>query len=177
MKEIEIIPLAMKKMRRRGIPKSWVGEVLRSADQVVEGHGGRRVVQQRRRIRRREKLLRVVFEETQDQIRGDNGISHFGHKTILEGKSTMKIEYEAAHDLLNIEFLANVPIDDSVEVDGVVVDYAKDKRIVAIEVLDASKRTTRKPVDLENLAVVKAPAAGAVREKDEVYGGKKKKQS
>jgi uncharacterized protein YuzE len=45
----------------------------------------------------------------------------------------MKIEYDAAHDLLNIEFLANVPIDDSVEMDGVVIDYAKDKRIVAIE--------------------------------------------
>jgi uncharacterized protein YuzE len=43
----------------------------------------------------------------------------------------MKIEYDAAHDLLNIEFLANVPIDDSVEMDGVVIDYAKDKRIVA----------------------------------------------
>ena len=33
----------------------------------------------------------------------------------------MKIEYDAAHDLLNIEFLANVPIDDSVEMDGVVI--------------------------------------------------------
>lgn len=30
----------------------------------------------------------------------------------------MKIEYDAAHDLLNIEFLANVSIDDSVELDG-----------------------------------------------------------
>ena len=67
----------------------------------------------------------------------------------------MKIEYDAAHDLLNIEFLAKVPIDDSVEMDGVVIDYAKDKRIVAIEVLDASKRTTRKPLDLTNLAIVK----------------------
>jgi uncharacterized protein YuzE len=37
----------------------------------------------------------------------------------------MKIEYDAAHDLLNIEFLAKVPIDDSVEMDGVVIDYAK----------------------------------------------------
>jgi len=68
----------------------------------------------------------------------------------------MKIEYDAAHDLLNIEFLAKVPIDDSVEMDGVVIDYAKDKRIVAIEVLDASKRTTRKPLDLTNLAIVKS---------------------
>ena len=30
----------------------------------------------------------------------------------------MKIEYDAAHDLLDIEFLANVPIDDSVEMGG-----------------------------------------------------------
>jgi uncharacterized protein YuzE len=84
----------------------------------------------------------------------------------------MKIEYDAAHDLLNIEFLANVPIDDSVEMDGVVVDYAKDKRIVAIEVLDASKRTTRRPVDLQNLAVVRS--SGAVREDAELYGKKGK---
>ena len=84
----------------------------------------------------------------------------------------MKIEYDAAHDLLNIEFLTNVPIDDSVEIDGVVIDYAKDKRIVAIEVLDASKRTTRKPLDLTNLAIVKASGAGAVRERMEKYGKK-----
>lgn len=67
MKEIEIIPLARRKMARRGIPESWVGEVLRSAEQVVEGHGGRSVAHQRRRVRRKQKLLRVVFEETEDK--------------------------------------------------------------------------------------------------------------
>jgi len=86
----------------------------------------------------------------------------------------MKIEYDVAHDLLNIEFLAKVPIDDSVEMDGVVIDYAKDKRIVAIEVLDASKRTTRKPLDLTNLAIVKSSGAVAVREKGESYGRREK---
>ena len=84
----------------------------------------------------------------------------------------MKIEYDAEHDLLNIEFLKNVPIDDSVELDGVVIDYAKDKRIVAIEVLDASKRTTRKPLDLTNLAIVKSTGPDAVRESTEKYGKK-----
>jgi uncharacterized protein YuzE len=84
----------------------------------------------------------------------------------------MKIEYDPVHDLLNIEFLAKVSIDDSVEVDGVVVDYAKDKRIVAIEILDASKRTTRRPVDLQNLTVVKS--SDAVREKAETYSSKGK---
>ena len=67
MKDIEIIPLARRTMERRGISEAWVGDALRNADQVVEGHGGRSVAQQRRRIRRREKLLRVVFEETEDK--------------------------------------------------------------------------------------------------------------
>jgi len=86
----------------------------------------------------------------------------------------MKIEYDAAHDLLNIEFLANVSIDDSVEMDGVVIDYAKDKRIVAIEVLDASQRTTRKPLDLTDLAIVKSTGSDAVRESGETYRRKEK---
>ena len=84
----------------------------------------------------------------------------------------MKIEYDVEHDLLNIEFLANVAIDDSVETDGVVIDYAKDKRIVAIEVLDASKWTARKPSDLIDLAIVKS--SGAVREAVEPYSKKGK---
>src|SRR2546423_9273050 len=88
----------------------------------------------------------------------------------------MKIEYDAAHDLLNIEFLANVPIDDSVEMDGIVIDYAKDKRIVAIEVLDASKRTTPKPLDLIDLAIVRPSRPDAVREAKEAYGQKIQQQ-
>ena len=67
MKRIEIIPLARRKMVRRGIPESWVGEALRSPGQIVEGHGGRLVAHRRRRVRGKEKLLRVVFEETQDK--------------------------------------------------------------------------------------------------------------
>ena len=89
----------------------------------------------------------------------------------------MKIEYDAAHDLLNIEFLANVAIDDSVEMDGVVIDYAKDKRIVAIEVLDASRRTTRKPLDLTDLAIVKSTGSDAVRENGETYRRKAKAEA
>ena len=70
MKDIQIIPLAKRKMESREIPDAWVGEALRNADQVVEGHGGRSVAQRRRRIRRREMLLRVVFEETEDKYVG-----------------------------------------------------------------------------------------------------------
>jgi hypothetical protein len=56
--------------------------------------------------------------------------------------------------------------------DGVVIDYAKDNRIVAIEVLDASRRTTRKPLDLTDLSIVKSTGAGAERESTEKYGKK-----
>ena len=66
----------------------------------------------------------------------------------------MRIEYDAVHDLLNLEFLSGVEIEESLEIDGIILDYAKDKRSVAIEVLDASKRTTQDPLHLIEVAVV-----------------------
>ncbi len=90
----------------------------------------------------------------------------------------MNIEYDAGHDVLNIEFLSDVRIDDSLEVDGIVIDYAQDRRIVAIEVLDASKRTTRDPLDLIDLSIVRSGAQqqDAVHESEAAYGTKKKKR-
>jgi len=70
----------------------------------------------------------------------------------------MKIEYDPVHDLLNLEFLPEVEIEESVEIDGVILDYAKDRRIVAIEVLDASKRTTQDPLYLIDVAIVRQAA-------------------
>jgi uncharacterized protein YuzE len=67
----------------------------------------------------------------------------------------MKIEYDPSHDLLNIEFVSDVSIDESVELDGIIIDYSKDKRIVGIEILDAGKRTTRNPLDLLDLKIVR----------------------
>lgn len=42
--------------------------------------------------------------------------------------------------------------------------------MVAIEVLDASERATRKPLDLTKLDIVKSSGAGALRESGEKYG-------
>jgi hypothetical protein len=39
---------------------------------------------------------------------------------------------------------------------GVVIKYTKDQRIVAIELLDAGKRTARQPLDLIDLAVIRS---------------------
>lgn len=74
------------------------------------------------------KLLRVVFAETPDKYVAITAYLTSDIKRYWRHK-TSKIEYDAVHDLLSIEFLANVSIDDSLEVDGVIIDYAKNKRI------------------------------------------------
>ena len=70
----------------------------------------------------------------------------------------MRIEYDPKHDLLNIEFIPEEPIVESVEFDGIIIDYSKDGRIIAIEILDAGKRTTKDPLDLFDLKIVKDKA-------------------
>jgi len=67
----------------------------------------------------------------------------------------MRIEYDPKHDLLNIEFITVESIAESVEFNGVIIDYSKDGRIVSIEILDAGKRTTKGPLDLLDLTIVK----------------------
>jgi uncharacterized protein YuzE len=71
----------------------------------------------------------------------------------------MKIEYDPIHDLLNIEFVSDESIDESVELDGIIIDYSKDKRILGIEILDAGKRTTKNPLDLLDLTIVREKSA------------------
>jgi hypothetical protein len=44
---VDIIPLARKKMMQRGSARSWVREAVMNSDQVVAGHGGRRVAHKR----------------------------------------------------------------------------------------------------------------------------------
>ncbi len=70
----------------------------------------------------------------------------------------MKIEYDPKHDLLIVEFMANEDIAESIEFDGVVIDYSKDRKIIAIEILDVGARTTENPLDLINLSTVKEKA-------------------
>ncbi len=41
----EIIPLALRKIKQRGIPLDWVEQTLNSPDQITEGYEGRKVAQ------------------------------------------------------------------------------------------------------------------------------------
>jgi len=71
----------------------------------------------------------------------------------------MRIEYDPKHDLLNIQFIYDEDIVESAEFDGIIIDYAKDGRVVAIEILDAGKRTTKDPLSLLDLTIVKEKVA------------------
>ena len=67
----------------------------------------------------------------------------------------MKIEYEPKHDIVNIEFLEEVEINESVEIDGIIFDYSKNKKLVSVEILDAKKRIGKNPLDKIDFSVIK----------------------
>jgi hypothetical protein len=68
MKRIEIIPIAWKKLARRGIPEEWVRETINYPGQIVDGYGGRKVAHKKYMIEGKEYLLRVAYEEKEASI-------------------------------------------------------------------------------------------------------------
>ena len=67
----------------------------------------------------------------------------------------MKVMYDPDHDILNIEFLEDETIDDTIEYDeGILIDYSKERKIVSLEILDASERISHSPTDLLNFVVL-----------------------
>ena len=67
----------------------------------------------------------------------------------------MKIEYDQESDIVNIEFLPSAEIDESVEEDGIIFDYSKDRKIVSVEILDAKKRVGKNPFDKVDFSITK----------------------
>ena len=65
-KEIGIIPIAERKLAKRGIKREWIVDILKNPSQVVEGYGGRRVAHRKILILGKEYLLRIIYEETEN---------------------------------------------------------------------------------------------------------------
>jgi len=62
-KEVEIIPIAERKLARRGIKKELVENTILYPTQIVDGYGGRKVAHKKVSLDNKEYLLRVVYEE------------------------------------------------------------------------------------------------------------------
>jgi uncharacterized protein YuzE len=60
----------------------------------------------------------------------------------------MKFAYDARADLLSLEFHPGVPIADFTEAFGMTFEYAADRSIVAIGILNASRRIARDALNL-----------------------------
>ena len=63
MKKVEIIPIAERKLKRRGIKREWIEDTLLNPLQVVDSYGRRKVAQKKFLINDKEYLLRVVYED------------------------------------------------------------------------------------------------------------------
>ncbi len=68
----------------------------------------------------------------------------------------MRIEFNAERDLVSLSLLADVPVVESKQVDGMVFAYAADRRIVGIEILGARERINQELLKLIDVGV--APA-------------------
>ncbi len=67
-KSITIIPLARRKLAQRGISESMVSETIHQPDQVVEGHKDRVVAQRKYFFDDCSYLLRIIYEENDNNI-------------------------------------------------------------------------------------------------------------
>ena len=66
MKKVEIIPIAQQKAKRRGIQKEEIEDAVVNPAQIVDGYGGRKVAHKKFFRDSKEHLLRVVYEETEE---------------------------------------------------------------------------------------------------------------
>jgi len=69
----------------------------------------------------------------------------------------MKIEYNPDQDILIVEFLPDVPVANSDEYDGIIIDYSDERKIIGMEILDASKRTSTDPLESISVEILKTP--------------------
>ncbi len=67
-KPVNIIPIARKKLVQRGVAESMVFETIHEPDQLVEGAKGRVVAQRKYFFDDSIFLLRVVYEEKDNQL-------------------------------------------------------------------------------------------------------------
>jgi uncharacterized protein YuzE len=70
----------------------------------------------------------------------------------------MKIEFDAAKDLLKVNLLGNVPVSDTRETEGMIFGYAADRRIVAIEIHGAKGRVNSELLKIIDPAFARSAA-------------------
>ena len=69
----------------------------------------------------------------------------------------MKIEFDPATDLLQVRFLAGIPVAETKDAEGMRFGYAADRRIVHIEIRGAQGRINSELLKLIGPTLVQSP--------------------
>ena len=81
-----------------------------------------------------------------------------GFSSNTKGDSFVKIEIDAARDLVKVRLLSDVPVADSRETEGMLFGYAADRRIVRIEIRGAKSRINGELLKLIDPAFARSAA-------------------
>jgi hypothetical protein len=74
------------------------------------------------------------------------------------GDAVVKIEIDAARDLVKVHLLSDVPVADSRETEGMLFGYSADRRIVQIEIRGAKSRINSELLKLIDPAFARSAA-------------------
>ena len=85
MKKVDIIPIAERKLARRGIKRETVEDAVINPSQIVEGYGGRKVAHKKVFVYDKEYLLRAVYEETEEMFISSDSVSYIPDRPLLGG--------------------------------------------------------------------------------------------
>lgn len=66
--KIEVIPIAQRKIKRRGIPEEWINETILIPDQRLRGYSNRMVAQRMYKRGDKDMLLRIIYEEKNNEV-------------------------------------------------------------------------------------------------------------